>query len=200
MVGSESVSAASRSHIAVSGVVGPSERYSAMPSMNQSGGWICSTPWSAEPAAPVREHVQLELVGHLVREHVIDVGVRAGQRHDVPLLEEVGEAAGAFADVARGRVGLLEIGVRGVEDDHLPLAEAVPQHAREPRVGALRHARRVHRRDPLSGIEVNVEVFGLDDLPVEGVVLHLVLAEVLRRRERGRAEQTGAAPHRNDEA
>src|SRR2546428_42476 len=38
MVGSFPSSDASRSHMAVSALIGPSERYSAMPSANQSGG------------------------------------------------------------------------------------------------------------------------------------------------------------------
>ena len=74
--------------------------YSAMPSTNQSGGLHRDHAWSAGAAPPAREDVALELVRHLVREDVVDVGVRPRQRHDVALLEEVGEAAGPLPTIA----------------------------------------------------------------------------------------------------
>ena len=50
---------------------------------------------------------------------------------------------------------------------------------RQPRVGALRHARRVDRRGCFLGVVVNEEVFGLELSPLEPVVLDLILAEVV---------------------
>ena len=72
--------------------------------------------------------------------------------------------------------------------------ELVVQDRREPGVGALRHPGGVERGLPLHGVEVDVEVLGLDDLEVERLVLDLVLAEVLgRQRAPGRqsSEQRG---------
>ena len=94
-----------------------------MPSTNQSGGFDLddrAEPRAGRPPAP---DVVLELVHHFVLQDVLEVLVGAGERQDDPLLEEVGDAAGALARrFAAQRVGLLEIGVRGVQDDRLPLA------------------------------------------------------------------------------
>ena len=52
MLGSLPSSEASRSHIAVSALIGPIERYSAMPSANQSGGAIAIRVLIPAPARP----------------------------------------------------------------------------------------------------------------------------------------------------
>ena len=52
-------------------------------------------------------------------------------------------------------------------------------------VRSLRHARRLERRGALARVVIDVEVLGLEDAPVEGVVLHLVLAELSARRGAG---------------
>ncbi|SRR5664279_2452310 len=86
--------------------------------------------------------------------------------------------AGSFAEVA-GDVVLSEVGARGEKENRLLLAELVTENVREASVVALGHARALHRGDALAGIVVNEEVLGLDDLPVEVLVLDLVLTEVL---------------------
>src|SRR5262249_43739920 len=96
---------------------------------------------------------------------------------------------------ARDHVRLLEVRGRGVEDDRLPFAELVAHHAREAAVPPLGHPGRVLYRSLLVGVEIDVEVLGLQHLVVELLVLDLVLAEVLGRRrvrresERGRGEE-----------
>ena len=128
-------------------------------------------------------------------QHVLELGVGAGERHDGAVPREVGDAAGALA-AHLGRVGLQEVGVRGVQDDRLALAELVVQHLREPGVVPLRHPGRVERGRPLAVVVVDVEMLGLDDLEVEVGVLDLVLAEVLggqqARRAQQQASRTGA--------
>ena len=52
MDGSLPSSDASRSHMAVSALIGPSERYSAMPSANHSGGAMAIRVPSPAPARP----------------------------------------------------------------------------------------------------------------------------------------------------
>src|SRR3982750_3356383 len=63
----------------------------------------------------------------------------------------------------------------------LPLPELVVEHLRQPRIGALRHPRRVHGALALFRIVVHQPVLCLDDLPIEVLVLNLVLPEVLLR-------------------
>src|SRR5437867_3603286 len=50
-------------------------------------------------------------------------------QHDAPF-EELGHAAGAFAELTFDGVGLLEIGVAGVEDQRLPAVQFVVENAR----------------------------------------------------------------------
>ena len=102
--------------------------------------------------AAATEHVVLELVDHLVADHVLELFVRPREREDHPVLEELRDAAGALADVAR-----------------------------EASVPALGNAGRVERGRPLGRVVVDVEVLRLDDAKIEGAVLDLVLPEVLRR-------------------
>ena len=128
--------------------------------------------------------VVLELVRHLVLQHVLHVVVRTGERDDDAMLQEVREAAGAFRHLVRRGVGLLEVRKRGVEDDRLALAELMPQHGRELRVRALRHAGDVERGAVLDLVVVEIEVLGLEHLEMELGVLDLVLAEVLRSKGR----------------
>src|SRR5438874_13134461 len=44
--------AASRSHIDVCGSIGPMERYSAIPSINHSGGFTLTSVWTPAPMRP----------------------------------------------------------------------------------------------------------------------------------------------------
>ena len=134
------------------------------------------------------EHVVLELVHHLVLQHVLELAVGPRERQHHAVLEELRDAARGFADLAPDDVRLLEVGAGGVQDDGLAALELVVQHARQPGVGPLRHARGVERGGVLLLVEIHLEVLGLDDLEVEGPVLDLVLPEVLRR-ERRRAAQ-----------
>ncbi len=117
----------------------------------------------------------------LVRQHVLEVRVGAGERQDDPVLERLRDAPGALVEEDRERVRLLEVRVRGVQDDGLAFPELVLEHPGESRVGPLHHARRIQRRLALLLVEVDVEVRGLDDLEVEGPVLDLVPPEVLGR-------------------
>ena len=81
----------------------------------------------------------------------------------------------------------------------LALGELASEDRREPVVPALRHARGLADRRLLLRIEMDVEVLGLEHLPVEVLVLDLVAAEVLgggalrqagQREERRRRERT----------
>ncbi|MBK8004364.1 MAG: hypothetical protein IPK12_10630 [Gemmatimonadetes bacterium] len=146
--------------------------------------------------APPAPDVVLELVHHLVLQHVLQLQVGARERQDDPLLEEVGDAARPLARrLAAQRVGLLEVRVRGVEDDGLPLPVLVPEDLRQDRVRPLRHPPRVEGRLARLGVEVDVEVLGLEDLEVELPVLDLVLAEVLGGKQGGQgAEEQEAEP------
>ncbi len=124
------------------------------------------------------DHVVLKGVHHLVGEHVLEIGVRTGKRQDDPPLGEFGDAAGPLGDEAGQGVGLLELAVRRVEDDRLPLLELVAEDTAQADVRALRHARCIEGRLPFSGIVVDVEVGRLQDLEVEHLILQLVAPEL----------------------
>src|SRR5205814_3724307 len=133
--------------------------------------------------------VELELVHHLVRQHVLEAAEIAGERHDHAVLEWLGDAARSFAEVAR-HVVLTELGTTGKEDHRLLLAELVVQHLREPRVRPLGHPGRVHRALAFFRIVMNEPVLGLYNSPIEVLVLHLVHPEVLLRVEASAEEQS----------
>ncbi len=77
----------------------------------------------------------------LVADHVIGVAERAAHRQHDPPPQWLGDAAGAFAELALDGVGLLEVRMRGVEDERLPAAERMSEDPLEPRVPAFRHTR-----------------------------------------------------------
>ena len=142
MLGSFSRSTASRIHIAVCGSTGPSDRYSAMPSMNHSG--IREDPGAAPVAVAriVARDVELKRVHQLVAEHVVGLRQRPGQRQHDAALEGLGDAAGALPDQPFDGVGLPEVRRRGVENHGLAAAQLVLEEPRQAGVPSLGHARR----------------------------------------------------------
>jgi hypothetical protein len=129
--------------------------------------------------------VDLERVRDLVPEHVVGLAEAGDEGHRNARLRPLGEAADAFARRPRREVGLREMGMARVENDRLPLVEAVIEQRGEARVPPLRHARCVPRRRFLLGVVIDVEVLGPEHTEVEAVVLDLVASEVLRIRRRG---------------
>ena len=144
--------------------------------------------------------VELEGVDQLVAEHVIGLGQRPRHRqHDAPL-EDLRDSACPLAHLAFEDVGLLEVGVAGVEDDRLPELQLVVEDLRQPRIPTLRHLGRLLHGLALLGVVVDVEVGRLQHLILERAVADLVPPEVLRlggnggRDDRGGGEgESGAA-------
>ena len=93
-------STASRIHIAVSGSSRPSEKYSAMPSMSQSGSALRRIKSAARRSLG---DVVLEDVHQLVAEHVIVVRVDAGERHDDARPIRFRDAARSLLELPRRR-------------------------------------------------------------------------------------------------
>ena len=146
-----------------------------MPSMNQSGSAHHAGPDAAGLRRLARGHVVLEGVHQLVAEHVVGFGEAAGERQDDAALEHLGDAAGAFADVAGERVRLLEVRMGGVEDERLPRRSARGRSSVDSRA----YQRSAMRAASSNGrfflrVVVDVEVLGLEHLEVEAVVLDLV--------------------------
>jgi len=84
-----------------------------------------------EAHAVPEQNVDLEGVDQLVGEHVVQLGVGAGEGQEHPALQEFGDAAGADADQLRRDVRLLEVGVRGVEDEGDLRLDLMVEHATE---------------------------------------------------------------------
>ena len=86
----------------------------------------------------------------------------------------------------------------GVEDDRLALLELVLERAREPLVPTLSHPGRVLYGLGFLGVEVPVEVIGLEDPELEVVELDLVSPELSRsvvRHGRERRREGGRDHH-----
>ena len=65
-----------------------------------------------------------------------------------------------FADGAGQRVGLLEVRMRGVQNQRLAAAELMAQQLGQPRIPSLRHPRGELNGGLFLGVVVNVEVLG----------------------------------------
>ena len=83
--------------------------------------------------AAARKHIVLELMRHLVREHMLERSEVARKRQHVALSLCVGHTAGALSEIAENVV-LCEVGAAGEDDDRLPLTELMSENARQPRV------------------------------------------------------------------
>ena len=142
--------------------------------------------------AAIPGDVVLERVDQLVADDVVQIAERAaGGQHDTAA-ESLGDTAGALADPAAYRVGLLELRRAGVEDQRLAAVQLVIEDAGQPGIPPLRHASGVCRCLFLGGIEMDVEVLGLEHPEIEAFVLDFVPAEVLgldRRRQRREEER-----------
>ncbi len=125
-----------------------------------------------------------------MRQDLLEAAVVAGEWHDYPVAERVGYTARAFAQIA-GDVVLREVHPRREQNDRLFLAELVLEHTRQPPIRSLGHPGGIVRRLLLDRVVVHEEMLGLDDLPVEGVVLNLILPEVCLRLQRGSHHECG---------
>ena len=91
-----------------------------MPSMNHSGTAL----------SVGAENVVLKRVHELVANHVVGVGQRGAERQHDAALHAFGHAAGALADHRIDDVGLLEVGMAGVEDQRLAARELMREELR----------------------------------------------------------------------
>ena len=103
----------------------------------------------------------------LVADDVIGVGERSAERQHDAAAQRLGDAAGALAELALNRVGLLEVRMRRVEHERLPSAQLVPEEPLEARVPAFRHPRGDVDPFTLFRVVVDVEMLGLQDLKIE---------------------------------
>jgi hypothetical protein len=134
-----------------------------------------------------REHVVLERVHHLVREHVLEAAVVTGEVEQHPVAQRLGHAAGAFSQVA-GDVVLPEVTARRIQHDRLLLAELMAQDRREARVRSLRHSSGVIGGALFGRVVEDLEVLRIQVRPGEPVVLNLVLTEIALSGQRTAAE------------
>ena len=71
------------------------------------------------------EDIHLKRVHELVGHHVIELGVRTGEREEDAPLQELGDAAGADPEQLRRDVRLLEVGMGSVEDERNAVSDLV---------------------------------------------------------------------------
>ena len=125
------------------------------------------------------EHVHEFVVDH-VHETLGVAGV--GQHH--ALAKGLGKPPGPLADQAVRDVGLLEVVGRRIEDERDLGLELVVEDPRQPEVGVLGDHGRARCELLLLRVEEDLEVRGVQDVPVEVLVLDLVAAEELRLGQR----------------
>ena len=109
---------------------------------------------------------------------VAELAVVAFEGEDDAVFEQFGDAADSFIEVLGDDIGLLEVVVRIIHDDGDALRDLIAERGADGGVG---------RFGPIGGeggkvfaarTVIDVEVVGLDVVPVEVMVDHLVLAEV----------------------
>ena len=127
----------------------------------------------------VQRQVILEGVHKLMPQDVIGLSVNAGKWHHDPFPNGLGKTARAGADGAFRYIRLLKIRIVGIENDRLLFLELVNEDLGMPIIPSLKHPGRILHRSLRFRIVVDLEVFGLQNLKVEIVVLHLISTEVL---------------------
>ena len=144
-------------------------------------------------------HVELKEMRDLVPQHMVVLGAHAGERHDQPVTQRLGEPARPLAERRVGQRGLLEVGMIRVQHQRLALGEGVAEQRRQALVPPLRLAGRFAHRGLGGLVEVNVEVRRAQHLHVEPFPAHAILSEVLRveweRQPHQRCGQTRKHPN-----
>ena len=107
--------------------------------MNHSGRRV--QRWLMPDSRSARRHVKLKGVNELVTNDVVGLVERPRQRQDDAAPHRFGHAAGALTQLVGDDVGLLEIGVRAVQDERLAARQPVLEHPLEPRVPPFGEAR-----------------------------------------------------------
>ncbi len=153
---------------------------SAGPELRQS---LAPPEREVEPAVPrsleigLAEQVELEDVHHLVPEGVAELGEVPPERHRDPALQEVRRPEQPFGRGEGKDVGLLEVGVRGIDHQRDPLGDIVAELHRQRVEARLGVSQGGGRQVGFGGVVVQIDVRAAHDPPVELPVLDLVLAE-----------------------
>ena len=151
------------------------DQYSASPSTNQSGG-------NESGVLPVVVQHPVDLAVHehmdqLVVDHVAECPHGAVRGDDNAALEKLEEPPDAFGDEPADGVGLLKVEVGTVEDERDATAERVVELQLQSPVARLGEGgsalgKRAHLR-----VVIDIEVLGLEHMPLEIGVLDLVAPE-----------------------
>ena len=142
------------------------------------------------------DEAQLEDMHQLVADGMAEVAVAPGEREGDPALQELRDAEQALRRHEGEHVRLLEVGVRGVDDERHAALHVVCEAALQHAVALLGVSERHATQLVLFRIEVEVHVLTAQHAPIEAAVLDLVLPEVAelgrRRRGEGREEEQRA--------
>ena len=159
----------------------PHRRFGIVGAERQILGHAFDTPQRPRrQPAETSGHVELKCVRDLVPEHLVGLGERGREGDDDSTPRGFGDAADAFAEESIDDVGLGEFRLAAVQDQRLPVPERMSEHPREARVPSLGQSRGEARRSFFARVVIDSEVLGVEHLEVEGDVLDLVPAELLR--------------------
>src|SRR5580765_6915502 len=121
----------------------------------------------------------------LVAHRVAKLGQVATERERHPALEKIGDAEQAFRRSKWKNVGLFEIAVGRINNEGDAAGHLVAELEAKNFVALLGVLQRGRRKLGFFGIEVQIDVRTLQDLPVELAVLDLVLAQDGKLRSAG---------------
>ena len=135
-------------------------------------------------------------MNQLVADDVIGLGERSGQGEHDAALQGLRDTTGALVQIPAHDVGLLEVGMARVQNQRLGAAQLMAEQGGVARIPALPHSCRLERRFTLLGIEEDPEMLGVENLELQGLVLHFVAPEPLCLAcHRDRQSQSGGHQH-----
>ena len=126
-----------------------------------------------------------EDVDEFVPDHVAKIPHRPVVGNHDATLEKLEEAADSFGDKSGGRIGLLKVEMGAVKNERDAVCDVVTELLLEDPVALLRQKCAALGKIDHLRIVINIEVLGLEHVPVEIGVLNFILSEVEKLRGGG---------------
>jgi hypothetical protein len=130
-------------------------------------------------------------VHQLVLNNVTEMISRTIIRNDHPALKKFEKTSDAFGDKSRRRVGLFKMKMSAVEDERDTMEDGRVELLLKDSITPFGKIRALSRESIHPCVEVDFEMLGAHDLPLEIRVVNLVPAKIIELRRSGGTEKNG---------